>query len=146
MHIDMDCFFVSVGLRNRPDLIGKPVAVTHAKGNKSNGNNVDRQVEFSLYMQRLPEGATGRIADLDNNCSMSEIASCSYEARKYGIKNGMFLGVALKMCPDLKTIPYDFEVVYQICFNRFIHFFLISGIQRSIKNTLQYNSKLYFKY
>ena len=23
MHIDMDCFFVSVGLRNRPDLIGK---------------------------------------------------------------------------------------------------------------------------
>jgi len=31
MHIDMDCFFVSVGLRNRPDLVGKPVAVTHSR-------------------------------------------------------------------------------------------------------------------
>ena len=39
---------------------------------------------------------------------MSEIASCSYEARKMGVKNGMFLGAALKLCPDLQTIPYDF--------------------------------------
>ena len=32
MHIDMDCFFVSVGLRTHPHLRGKPVAVTHSKG------------------------------------------------------------------------------------------------------------------
>lgn len=32
MHIDMDCFFVSVGLRSRPQLRGLPVAVTHSKG------------------------------------------------------------------------------------------------------------------
>lgn len=32
MHIDMDCFFVSVGLRSRPHLKGLPVAVTHSKG------------------------------------------------------------------------------------------------------------------
>jgi DNA repair protein REV1 len=32
MHIDMDCFFVSVGLRRRPHLRGHPVAVTHSKG------------------------------------------------------------------------------------------------------------------
>lgn len=31
MHIDMDCFFVSVGLRSRPELVGQPVAVCHAK-------------------------------------------------------------------------------------------------------------------
>ncbi|KAK5968566.1 UmuC domain-containing protein [Trichostrongylus colubriformis] len=31
-HIDLDCFFVSVALRDRPDLIGKPVAITHSKG------------------------------------------------------------------------------------------------------------------
>lgn len=32
MHIDMDCFFVSVGLRKHPHLRGHPVAVTHSKG------------------------------------------------------------------------------------------------------------------
>ena len=26
-----------------------------------------------------------------------------------GLKNGMFMGAGLKLCPDLKTIPYDFE-------------------------------------
>lgn len=40
---------------------------------------------------------------------MSEIASCSYEAREAGVKNGMFMGEALKLCPNLKTIPYNFE-------------------------------------
>lgn len=48
--------------------------------------------------------------------SMSEIASCSYEARKHGIKNGMFLGQAVKQCPGLKTLPYDFEVCSLIVF------------------------------
>ncbi|XP_057325173.1 DNA repair protein REV1 [Microplitis mediator] len=93
MHIDMDCFFVSVGLRNKPELKGQPVAVTHARGNRptsvnNNKNNNNKDEEF---------------------LSMAEIASCSYEARKLGIKNGMFLGQALKLCPNLKTIKYDFE-------------------------------------
>ena len=38
MHIDMDCFFVSVSLRSYPDLRGKPVGVAHAKGNKHDGS------------------------------------------------------------------------------------------------------------
>ena len=80
MHIDMDCFFVSVSLRSYPDLRGKPVGVAHAKGNKHDGSE-----------------------------SWSEIASCSYEARKSGVKNGMFVGPAKNICPDLKIIPYDFE-------------------------------------
>lgn len=84
MHIDMDCFFVSVSLKKHPHLIGQPVAVTHSKGNSS-----------------LKSG--------DNFNSFSEIASCSYEAREKGLKNGMFVGAALKLCPELKTIPYDFE-------------------------------------
>ncbi|KAL6433885.1 hypothetical protein ACFW04_005835 [Cataglyphis niger] len=87
MHIDMDCFFVSVGIRNRPELRDQPVAVTHAKGNTFSAN-YDGKEEFG---------------------SLSEIASCSYAARKAGVKNGMFLGEALKLCPNLKTIQYDFE-------------------------------------
>lgn len=58
-HVDFDCFFVSAGLTTRPWLKGVPVAVCHAKS-----------------------GA-------DAAGSTSEIASCSYEARAKGVKNGM---------------------------------------------------------
>lgn len=58
-HVDFDCFFVSAGLTTRPWLRGKPVAVCHAK------------------------------AGADAASSTSEIASCSYEARAKGVKNGM---------------------------------------------------------
>ncbi|KAF8356903.1 rev-1, partial [Pristionchus pacificus] len=77
-HVDLDCFFVSVTLRNRPDLRGKPVAVTHSSGSKeSNG--------------------------------FSEIASCSYEARAKGVKNGSLVRDALRKCCDLVCVPYQFD-------------------------------------
>jgi len=59
MHCDFDCFFVSAGLVSRPELKGKPVVVCHSQG---------------------VQGGT---------LSTSEIASCSYEAREFGIRNGM---------------------------------------------------------
>uniref|UniRef100_A0AAG5DH07 DNA repair protein REV1 n=1 Tax=Anopheles atroparvus TaxID=41427 RepID=A0AAG5DH07_ANOAO len=119
MHIDMDCFFVSVGLRAHPHLRGLPVAVTHSRGSEARvpthpGQN--RALEIELYQKRLGERyktpdipIESRLSSIDENNSLSEIASCSYEARRCGVKNGMFVGTALKLCPELKTIPYDFE-------------------------------------
>ncbi len=40
---------------------------------------------------------------------MSEIASCSYEARDRGVRNGMFLGQAKTLCPEIICVPYKFE-------------------------------------
>lgn len=126
MHIDMDCFFVSVGLRTRPHLCGQPVAVDHSKGSSAGPNSllsgVDRQKEIKMYMDRLNEkfkenvASSSRLNSISNTDSLSEIASCSYEARKMGIKNGMFVGAALKLCPNLKTIPYDFEAYKEVAF------------------------------
>jgi len=98
MHCDFDSFFVSAGLVDRPHLRGKPVVVCHS------------------------QGAQG------GSSSTSEIASSSYEARKFGIKNGMRCGnlmscrqciprltylnslqQARKLCPSIMTIPYEFE-------------------------------------
>lgn len=56
MHIDMDCFFVSVGLRKHPHLKGQPVAVTHSKGSlgakKDINDNASRKLEFEMYKQK----------------------------------------------------------------------------------------------
>ncbi|MCJ1363417.1 deoxycytidyl transferase [Acarospora aff. strigata] len=40
--------------------------------------------------------------------SGSEIASCNYPARNFGIKNGMWMKAAQQLCSDLKVLPYDF--------------------------------------
>lgn len=55
MHIDMDCFFVSVGLRSHPELRGQPVAVTHSKGGQepSARAGVNREAEIKCYKQRI---------------------------------------------------------------------------------------------
>ncbi|MCJ1251643.1 deoxycytidyl transferase [Trapelia coarctata] len=39
----------------------------------------------------------------------SEIASCNYPARKFGIKNGMWMKAAQQLCSDIKVLPYDFK-------------------------------------
>lgn len=46
--------------------------------------------------------------------STSEIASCSYEARAFGIKSGMSLGKARELCPEIQTIPFEFDKYKQI--------------------------------
>ncbi|GIX71406.1 DNA repair protein REV1 [Caerostris extrusa] len=93
------------------------VAVTHSKGKKGGPQEgSDINYEFSHYANESKEKVGGIISSNVNNNSkekeygsMSEIASCSYEARKAGVKNGMFLGKALKLCPNLKTMSYDFD-------------------------------------
>lgn len=84
MHCDFDSFFVSAGLIDRPHLRGKPVVVCHSQGNQG--------------------GAS----------STSEIASASYEARKFGIRSGMSLQQARKLCPTLLTMPYEFQRYKQL--------------------------------
>ncbi|KAG5641801.1 hypothetical protein DXG03_004167 [Asterophora parasitica] len=79
MHCDFDAFFVSAGLLSRPQLKGKPVVVCHSQGAQG--------------------GAS----------STSEIASASYEARSFGIKNGMSLRQARELCPTVITIPYEYK-------------------------------------
>ncbi|KAJ3993538.1 hypothetical protein F5050DRAFT_1577402 [Lentinula boryana] len=83
MHCDFDCFFVAAGLTKRPELKGKPVVVCHSQGKQG------------------------------GDASTSEIASASYEARKFGVKNGMSLQQAKKFCPEILTIPYEFELYKQ---------------------------------
>lgn len=44
----------------------------------------------------------------------SDIASCNYVARKKGIRNGLWLGNALTLCPNLNVIGYDFDAYERV--------------------------------
>ncbi|ESP04544.1 hypothetical protein LOTGIDRAFT_170636 [Lottia gigantea] len=123
MHIDMDCFFVSVGLLDRPDLRGKPVGVTHSKNKGMSAPIPGSDPHFEMQQWHLKgkkklgdvyEKLPVDLQSFDTFTSMAEIASCSYEARKAGVKNGMFMGPAKKLCPELQTIPYNFEKYQEI--------------------------------
>ncbi|CUM66289.1 uncharacterized protein PRCAT00003951001 [Priceomyces carsonii] len=39
----------------------------------------------------------------------SDVASCNYVARSFGVKNGMWMRSARRKCPNLITLNYDFD-------------------------------------
>lgn len=74
IHIDMDCFYAAVEMRENPSLKGKPVAV--------GGSPFERGV----------------------------LATCNYEARKFGLHSAMASAQAVKLCPNLILIPPNFPL------------------------------------
>ncbi len=77
-HIDLDAFFASVEVRDKPQLMGKPVVI----GNKPPLRGV--------------------------------VSTCSYEARRYGVKSGMPVILAEKICPDAIFIKPDISKYLKI--------------------------------
>ncbi|KAK4695433.1 DNA repair protein REV1, partial [Lecanoromycetidae sp. Uapishka_2] len=63
----------------------------------------------AVSLKKFPQYVDKPVVIAHGGGSGSEIASCNYPARKFGIKNGMWMKHAQKMCPDLKVLPYDFK-------------------------------------
>ncbi|RRJ84015.1 DNA polymerase IV [Aestuariirhabdus litorea] len=68
IHIDCDCFYAAIEMRDDPSLRGIPIAV---------GGSPDRR---------------------------GVVATCNYEARRYGIHSAMAAATARKLCPSLRFI------------------------------------------
>lgn len=62
----------------------------------------------AISLKSAPEFVDKPAAVAHGTGTGSEIASCNYPARKYGVKNGMWMKRAKELCSDLKVLPYDF--------------------------------------
>ena len=63
----------------------------------------------AVSLKKHPELIEKPVAIAHGGGSGSEIASCNYPARNFGVKNGMWMKNAQQLCPDLKVLPYDFK-------------------------------------
>ena len=63
--------------------------------------SVERQVNSSL---------TGKPVIVGGTSGRGVVASCSYETRKYGVRSGMPMRMALMLCPDATVIRGDMEL------------------------------------
>lgn len=91
---------------------------------KDNTNNntsfVYFHVDFDCFFAQVSATVDGRY---DINATPiaichgkhnSDISSCNYKARSFGVRNGMWVSSALKICPNLKLLSYEFEEYAQI--------------------------------
>ncbi|MBT8121617.1 MAG: DNA polymerase IV, partial [Gammaproteobacteria bacterium] len=68
---------------------------------------VDMNAFFASVEQRDRPEWRGRPVAITNGMQGTCIITCSYEARTHGIKTGMRLKHALRLCPDLIRCPAD---------------------------------------
>lgn len=78
IHIDMDCFYAAVEMRDNPDYRNVPLAI---------GGSSDRR---------------------------GVIATCNYQARKFGVRSAMSTAQALKLCPNLVLAPGRMSIYSQV--------------------------------
>lgn len=111
--------------------VSKPVR--RKPGSRQYVMHVDFDSFFcAVSIKKHPEYADKPTAVAHSTGSGSEIASCNYPARKFGVKNGMWMKRAHELCPDLQTLPYDFPA-YEEASGLFYEAILqVGGITQSV--------------
>ncbi|KAL2012019.1 hypothetical protein VTN00DRAFT_4737 [Thermoascus crustaceus] len=86
----------------------------------------------AVSIRKHPELADKPVAIAHGTGTGSEIASCNYPARAYGIKNGMWMKGALQLCPELKVLPYDFPAYEEASRKFYSSILAIDGVVQSV--------------
>jgi len=71
---------------------------------------------FFVSCERLTNSALEGIPLIIGGGERGVVASCSYEARRFGVKSAMPIAMALRLCPQAKVIKGDMEL-----YSRFSH-------------------------
>ncbi|KAK3341439.1 hypothetical protein B0T25DRAFT_342195 [Lasiosphaeria hispida] len=112
---------------------GPAPSAAKRKGSRRYIMHVDFDSFFcAVSLKQAPEYRDKPAVVAHSSGSGSEIASCNYPARKFGVKNGMWMKRALELCPDLKTLPYDFpgyEEASQLFYDAMLE---VGGVVQSV--------------
>ena len=149
LHLDLDSFFASVHRRDDPTLQNRPIAV----GGRSNLKIFDRAKRgIRLYDQNSgafvnpvffydhKESFDSFFVDKINGKKKIRgiITTASYEARAFGVKTGMSIAQALKLCPNLRVLIPNYLLYHEISHKLFIF------LQKEIPLVEQYSIDEYF--
>ncbi|KAK9430608.1 hypothetical protein V1505DRAFT_415171 [Lipomyces doorenjongii] len=63
----------------------------------------------SIAVRSRPQYADKPVCVGHGGNQNSEVASCNYVAREFGVRNGMWMRRAKELCPELISLPYEFE-------------------------------------
>lgn len=86
----------------------------------------------AVSLKKHPDYVDKPAAVAHGSGSGSEIASCNYVARRFGVKNGMWMKKGLELCPELKVLPYDFPA-YEDASQKFYEAILdMGGVVQSV--------------
>lgn len=86
----------------------------------------------AVSLKKHPEWVEKPVVVAHGNGSGSEIASCNYPARKFGVKNGMWMKRAMELCADLKILPYDFPAYEEASRLFYDSLLSIGGVVQSV--------------
>ncbi|CAN6206854.1 unnamed protein product [Urochloa humidicola] len=101
IHIDMDCFFVSVVIRNMPDLLDKPVAVCHSDNPKGTA-----EISSANYPARNYGIKAGMfVRDAKARCPHLMIVPYKFDA--YEEVADQFYGILHKHCSKVQALSCD---------------------------------------
>ena len=64
---------------------------------------------FFVSCERLQESKLEGIPIIIGGGDRGVVASCSYEARRFGVRSAMPIKMAMRLCPDAKVIRGDYE-------------------------------------
>ncbi|KOM26637.1 hypothetical protein LR48_Vigan303s005900 [Vigna angularis] len=101
IHVDMDCFFVSVVIRNHPELLDQPVAVCH-----SNNSNGTAEISSANYPARSHGIRAGMfVRDAKALCPQLVIFPYNFEA--YEEVADQFYSILHQHCNKVQAVSCD---------------------------------------
>ncbi len=149
LHIDIDSFFISAERTQNPKLLNIPAAV----GSRSNLEIFNRKRDHTKLININSGAFVTPVFQNDYKRTFQNyfidkingkekirgiITTASYEARACGVKTGMPIAKALKLCPKMVVVPANYPLYHKLSRELYLY------MQKQIPEVEQYSIDEFF--